>query len=157
MSCRRPSSMPVLQRATLCSKLRTPLKPPASASCRRRSTYSRQSQTCASSRAVHCSSTASTFRNKESVRQAGFSLVELAVVVLIIGILAALAVPALMRSALNARSSAVMNELRVYIEKIQAYAQQHGDCPPGGGTPGTFPPGMDGYLNHTNWERVSTI
>jgi type II secretory pathway pseudopilin PulG len=79
------------------------------------------------------------------------------VVVLIIGILAALAVPALKKNTLNARSSAVMNDLRVYAGAFQAYAQEHGDWPPGGGAPGVFPSGMDGYLSSTNWSRTTPI
>jgi len=79
------------------------------------------------------------------------------VVVLIIGILAALSVPALKKNAMNARSSAVMNDLRVYAGAYQAYAQEHGDWPPGGGAPGTFPAGMEGYLNNTNWSRKTPI
>ncbi len=78
-------------------------------------------------------------------------------VVLIIGILAALSVPALKKNALNARSSAVMNDLRVYAGAYQAYAQEHGDWPPGGGAPGTFPTGMEGYLSSTNWSRKTPI
>jgi type II secretory pathway pseudopilin PulG len=81
----------------------------------------------------------------------------LAVVVLVIGILAALSVPAMKKNALNARSSAVMNDLRVYAGAFQAYAQEHGDWPPGGGAPGTFPAGMDGYLSSTNWSRITPI
>ncbi len=77
--------------------------------------------------------------------------------VLIIGILAALAVPALKKNAINARSSAVLNDLRVYAGAFQAYAQEHGDWPPGGGGPGVFPPGMDGYLSQTNWSRTTPI
>ncbi|HMD60503.1 MAG TPA: type II secretion system protein [Opitutaceae bacterium] len=76
---------------------------------------------------------------------------------LIIGILAAASVPALMRNTLTTRSSAVMNDLRVYAGAFQAYAQEHGDWPPGGGAPGAFPPGMEGYLNQTNWGRVTPI
>jgi general secretion pathway protein G len=79
------------------------------------------------------------------------------VVVLIIGILAAVSVPALMKSRLNARSSVVMNDLRVYAGAFQAYAQEHGDWPPGGGAPGTFPAGMEGYLSQTNWSRLTPI
>jgi type II secretory pathway pseudopilin PulG len=75
----------------------------------------------------------------------------------VIGILAAAAVPALKKNALNARSSAVMNDLRVYAGAFQAYAQEHGDWPPGGGAPGVFPAGMDGYLNQTNWSRTTPI
>lgn len=78
-------------------------------------------------------------------------------VVLIIGILAAVSVPALMKSRLNARSSVVMNDLRVYAGAFQAYAQEHGDWPPGGGAPGTFPAGMEGYLSQTNWSRLTPI
>jgi type II secretory pathway pseudopilin PulG len=64
-------------------------------------------------------------------------------------------VPALKKNAINARSSAVMNDLRVYASAFQAYAQEHGDWPPGGGAPGVFPAGMDGYLSQTNWSRTT--
>ncbi len=78
-------------------------------------------------------------------------------VVLIIGMLAAVAVPQLKKNMISARSSAVMNDLRVYSGAFQAYAQEHGDWPPGGGAPGVFPPGMDGYLSQTNWSRTTPI
>jgi type II secretory pathway pseudopilin PulG len=81
----------------------------------------------------------------------------LSVVVLVIGILAAASVPALKKNTLNARSSAVMNDFRVFAGAFQAYAQEHGDWPPGGGAPGVFPPGMDGYLGQTNWMRTTPI
>jgi type II secretory pathway pseudopilin PulG len=77
--------------------------------------------------------------------------------VLIIGLLAAAAVPALKKNAINARTSAVMNDLRVYSGAFQAYAQEHGDWPPGGGAPGVFPAGMEGYLSQTNWSRTTPI
>jgi general secretion pathway protein G len=83
--------------------------------------------------------------------------VELAVVVLVIGILAAAAVPAMMKNTRNTRSSAVMNDLRVFAGAFQAYAQEHGDWPQGGQSPGVFPPGMDGYLSQTNWSRTTPI
>ena len=50
-----------------------------------------------------------------------------------------------------------MNDLRVYSGAFQAYAQEHGDWPPGGTPPGTFPPGMEGYLSQTNWSRKTPI
>ncbi len=77
--------------------------------------------------------------------------------VLIIGVLAAAAVPALKQNAQNARSSTVMNDFRVFAAAFQAYAQEHGDWPAGGSPPGAFPPGMDGYLSRTNWARPSPI
>ncbi len=78
-------------------------------------------------------------------------------VVLIIGLLAAAAVPALKKNAMNARSSAVMNDLRVFAGAFQAYAQEHGDWPPGGLGPGVFPAGMDGYMNAAKWGQTTPI
>jgi general secretion pathway protein G len=62
-----------------------------------------------------------------------------------------------MKTRMNARSSVVMNDLRVFAGAFQVYAQEHGDWPPGGGAPGSFPPGMEGYLNQTNWSRITPI
>jgi hypothetical protein len=50
-----------------------------------------------------------------------------------------------------------MNDLRVYSGAFQAYAQEYGNWPPGGGAPGVFPAGMEGYLSQTNWSRVTPI
>ena len=72
--------------------------------------------------------------------QAGFTLLELAVVVCIIGILAAVAIPELEKNFQNTRSSAVMNDLRVFAGAFQTYAQENGDWPPGGTAAGTVPP-----------------
>ncbi len=77
--------------------------------------------------------------------------------VLIIGILGALSIPAFKKNTINARSSTVMNDLRVFSGAFQEYVQEHGDWPPGGGAPGEFPPGMDGYLSQTNWGRTTPI
>jgi type II secretory pathway pseudopilin PulG len=71
--------------------------------------------------------------------------------------MAAIAVPALKRNMISARTSAVMNDLRVFAGAFQTYAQEHGDWPPGGGSPGTYPPGMEGYLGPTNWSRATPI
>ncbi len=89
--------------------------------------------------------------------EAGFSLIELAVVVFIISALAALAVPAIKKTNLEARSAAVVNDLRVFSQALQSYAQERGDWPAGSSEPGVFPLGMDGYLRTTNWERPTPI
>ncbi len=88
---------------------------------------------------------------------AGFTLLELSIVVLLISLLAALAVPALVNARLAARSAAVANDLRAFAGAFQNYAHDRGDWPPGNGTPGAFPAGMEGYLGATGWQRVTPI
>jgi prepilin-type N-terminal cleavage/methylation domain-containing protein len=87
----------------------------------------------------------------------GFSLLELSVVIFIISVIAAFAVPALKQTLLESRARAVANDLRVYAGAFQAYAQEKGDWPAGDAVPGAFPAGMTGSLGKTNWERVTPI
>ena len=87
----------------------------------------------------------------------GFTLMELSVVVAIISVLAAVAVPAMKKSNLVARSVAVANDLRVFAGAFQVYTHEHGEWPSGDGTPGAFPDGMEGYLGSTGWSRITPI
>ena len=89
--------------------------------------------------------------------EAGFTMLELSIVVFIISVVAALAVPALKQAQLNARSSAVINDLRVFTAGLQAYAQARGDWPAGDSAPGEIPAGTESYLNRTSWERTTPI
>lgn len=88
---------------------------------------------------------------------AGFSLVELAVVVGILSIIIAIAVPSAMQLLLQARATAVENDLRVFTAAFQAYANEHGDWPAGDGTPAALPDGMAGSLAPTNWAARTPI
>lgn len=92
-----------------------------------------------------------------SAREAGFTMLELSIVIFIISVVAALAVPSLKQANLNARSSAVINDLRIFSGGLQAYAQARGDWPPGDCAPGELPAGTQSYLNQTNWERTTPI
>lgn len=95
--------------------------------------------------------------NSRHRTSAGFTLLELSVVVAIISIIVAVAVPTAKNLIFRARSSAVENDLRVFYAAFQTYAHEHGDWPTGDGTPGAFPDGMAGYLGTTNWQRVTPI
>jgi prepilin-type N-terminal cleavage/methylation domain-containing protein len=90
-------------------------------------------------------------------RHDGFTLMEISVVVFIVSVLAAVAVPALKKVQLESRSVAVVNDLRVFSTAFQSYAHERGDWPAGNGAPGVFPAGMEGYLGATGWQRVSPI
>jgi prepilin-type N-terminal cleavage/methylation domain-containing protein len=60
-----------------------------------------------------------------------FAFVELIIVVAIIGILAAIAMPSFQSHAMEARESAGKDNLRILRNTVQLYAAQHGDVPPG--------------------------
>lgn len=87
----------------------------------------------------------------------GFSLVEVSVVVLIIGLVASIAVPQIRKSIIIARSDALVNDLRVFSQAFQHYMQEKGDWPASGEQPGSYPAGMDGFLNQSNWTRETPI
>ncbi len=77
-------------------------------------------------------------------------------VTLIIGVLAALAMPALKRTTISARASTVASDLRTFASAFQTYAQQNGKYPPDSGI-GVMPPLMVGSLGNTSWRRVTPI
>jgi prepilin-type N-terminal cleavage/methylation domain-containing protein len=93
-------------------------------------------------------------------RQA-FTLVEIMIVVAIIGLLAAIAIPSFLKARTESRITAVANDLRVFGDAFQTYCMIVGRFPPD--THNTIPPGMedsikqdawDGYAmgGHFNWE-----
>ncbi|MBA7691409.1 hypothetical protein ES703_99952 [subsurface metagenome] len=66
-----------------------------------------------------------------------FTLVEILIVVALLGILAAIALPALKGNIRQAKEAAAKENLRVLRNAIELYAAQHNDFPPGykNGTP----------------------
>ena len=63
-------------------------------------------------------------------RSAGFTLVELLVVITIIGILMGIAVPAIFSAVKTARSTAMKMELNSLETAVQKYQEKYGDYPP---------------------------
>ena len=86
-----------------------------------------------------------------SLRQArnlpvrGFTLVEIMIVVVIIGLLAALAMPAFNRVRKQARIGAFVNDLRIGRAGFEAYALEKGRWPPDGSS--GMPAEINGYIS----------
>jgi general secretion pathway protein G len=80
-------------------------------------------------------------------KRAGFSLIELVVVVMILGILAAIAAPRLLGASHQATDSGVRQSLGVVRNAIDQYAAEHAGAMPGAdGQEPTFKSDIAGYL-----------
>jgi prepilin-type N-terminal cleavage/methylation domain-containing protein len=84
-----------------------------------------------------------------------FTLVEIMIVVTIIGLLAALAIPAFNRVRRLARITAFTNDLRIGKDAFETYALQKGTWPPDGAA--TMPAEMDGYLSPSKWSAETPL
>lgn len=76
---------------------------------------------------------------------AGFTLVEIMVLVLLIGLLAAMAIPAFLSTRNHSQATAIANSFRIYSAAFQIHASEKGMWPPDA-TPGKVPVGMENQL-----------
>ena len=87
---------------------------------------------------------------------AGFTLVELMVVVLIISVLASIAVPSFIRVQRRAKTTTIVNDFRTFAAAFDTYAQENGTWPAESAA-GVTPTGMSTLLNSTAWERKTAM
>jgi prepilin-type N-terminal cleavage/methylation domain-containing protein len=76
---------------------------------------------------------------------AGFTLVEIMIVVVIIGLLASMALPAFQRSRQRSQAARLTNDFRQFDSAFQRYLMENGQAPAAAGI-GVVPAGMAGYL-----------
>lgn len=87
-----------------------------------------------------------------------FSLIELMIAVLILGILAAIAIPHFSDAATTARATNIVTDTRLILNAAQLYMAEEGEYPPDGWW-GDIPEGLEEYLpdgfefsRHSNWD-----
>ena len=75
----------------------------------------------------------------------GFTLVEIMVVVVIIGILASLLIPATNKSSEKTYSTVLVNDIEEYVNAFEFYNTENGEWPPNAGL-NQIPTGLEDYL-----------
>ncbi len=86
----------------------------------------------------------------------GFTLLEIMIAVVIIGFLAAMAVPAVQRVGNNARLGRMMSDFRTFAQAYEQFAAENGEWPPNAGT-GVVPVGMARAIKADVWEAQTPI
>ncbi len=88
---------------------------------------------------------------------AGFTLVEVMIVVAVIGLLAAIAVPAYAKARTNAQNACFIADLRTAKHAFIQYSFDHRGRYPPDVTPAVIPAGMAEYLGRFPWTQTTTI
>lgn len=86
----------------------------------------------------------------------GFTLVEIMIVVAIIGLLAALGIPKMLKAGQETRKARFAREIQAAGHAFVQYAFDHGEYP-SDKTPGQMPDGMAEYLKNFPWAEETVI
>ncbi|NBD38280.1 MAG: prepilin-type N-terminal cleavage/methylation domain-containing protein [Verrucomicrobia bacterium] len=88
--------------------------------------------------------------------KAGFSILELAVVLAILSVVAALAVPAFQNLLRESRLSTLANDLRVHAQAIDTHVAESGEYPQSHYRVGEAIPGLEGSLS-SKWLETTPV
>lgn len=87
-------------------------------------------------------------------RHSGFTLVEIMTVLVIIGLLAAMGVPALLRVKTQSQYTAAANDLRTFSAAFDTYSMEAGNWPAESAS-GVIPVGMEDRIKADAWTKTT--
>jgi type II secretion system protein G len=90
-------------------------------------------------------------RNRES----GFTLIELLIVIAIIGILAAIAIPNLLNAVQRGKQKRTMSDMRALATAVEAYAVDNSQYPAAACNPGLFTTGTENQLATNSFTNLT--
>jgi prepilin-type N-terminal cleavage/methylation domain-containing protein len=88
---------------------------------------------------------------------AGFTLVEIMIVVSIIGLLCAIAIPSFNKARHTSLRNAFINDLRIASDAFMTYNMDHRGMWPTNRPAGTMPPEMTDYLTRFPWTQKTQV
>jgi prepilin-type N-terminal cleavage/methylation domain-containing protein len=88
--------------------------------------------------------------------QAAFTLIEMMIVVGVVALLAAIAVPSMARARETSLTTRMASDFRVARDAFVQYAADHGQYPPDT-MPGIIPDGMGEYLRRLPWKDTTPL
>ena len=87
---------------------------------------------------------------------AGFTLVEIMIVVSIIGLLAVIAIPSFLKARTNSQMTSFLNDLRVFSDGAEMFIMERGSYP-ADSEPAELVAGWDSYVNVVLWTNSTPI
>lgn len=87
---------------------------------------------------------------------AGFTLLEIMTVVIVIGLLCAIAIPVLKRVRVEVQAQTFANDLRVFRDAFEVQALARGEWPSAAGS-NALPPEMVGVIDPDRWQRPNVL
>ncbi len=94
--------------------------------------------------------------NAKENRTRAFTLVEIMILVIIIGMLATMALPYVGKARESSQNVRLMNDWRIFMAAFESYATEMGEFPENGSS-GQIPAGMEGHLGETAWTAVTAV
>ena len=88
-------------------------------------------------------------------RESGFTLIELLIVIAIIGILAAIAIPNLLNAVQRGKQKRTMSDMRALATAVEAYAVDNNTYPAANCNPGLFTAGTSTALDTNSFTNLT--